>query len=188
MKILVVVLVGVVLLIVNGNITFGSWSGADEPQAGSSEAPKSRVVRDVLSVMDAATVEANDLDDAQMSGLVTRVITRRDPAASRLLARELPQLSRRLDHRIRTMYAAVARTHVSTAIGRKCRATTLRFLTRQRLLFRQFAHHVARHGAPPPFVDGFAARAGRVQTWYANGIRSCMTGAAPDERAAIVSG
>jgi hypothetical protein len=188
MKLLVVALVVALagaLLVANGNITFGYSSASGDSPVASSDGPRSPTVRDVFAVIDAATLDAADLDNAQINALVAHVAATRDRTSTRLLQRELPQLSRRLDRKAQVLYARVARSPVTTRVGAKCRDTALRFLARQRRVFRRFAHQVARDGATPAAVDRFAARVGRVSTWYANQLRVCTAGATPDDRAAI---
>jgi hypothetical protein len=187
MKLVVVLLAGVLVLIANGNITFSYWSGSDDPGAASSAAPSSPTVRDVLALMGAATPPENDLDNAQINGLVTRVATTRGTAAIRLLERELPGLARRLDRKIRILSAQVARQSPKTSIGRKCRAATLRFLARQRVLFRRFGDGAARHGATRRGINRFTADAAKLQTSFTQSIGSCTAGATSAERAAIES-
>lgn len=184
MKLLLVSLVGVALLIANGNITFSYLSGSDDSGVATLESP---TVRDVLAVMDAARPEANDLDNAQINGLVTRVATTANRSSVRLLERELPELAPRLDRKIRMLSAQISRQRPSTSIGWKCRATTIRFLARQRLLFRRFGDAVARHRATRGRVIRFSADSKNLQSWYASGIGSCTARATPAERAAIES-
>jgi hypothetical protein len=183
-KLVAVLIVGIVLLIAHGNISFDYSFGSSSPPASSTE-PRSPVVREVFAVMDAATAAPNDLDNAQINALVGRVQSTRTRAATRLLQRELPALARRLDRKIDALHRRVARLRLETPVGVKCRAATLRFLVRQRLVFRAFAHQVALRGVTPGSVDRFSARVGRVSAWYAAQIRSCAAGAAPADRSAI---
>jgi hypothetical protein len=183
-KLLALPIVGVVLLIANGNITFdyAFWS---ETSAPSSDRPRSPTVREVFAVMDAATANPSDLDNAQINALVERVQTTRNRTATRLLRRELPGLARRLDRKIEALYGRVARSRVTTAVGVKCRRVTLRFLGRQRLVFRGFARQVALRGATPGSVDRFSTRVARLSAWYAGQIRSCSAGASSADRSVI---
>lgn len=183
-KLLALPILGVVLLIANGNITldYGFWSESSAPSA---KEPRSPTVREVFAVIDAATADPSDLDNAQINALVERVQATRNRAATTLLERELPGLARRLDRRIEALYGRVARSRVTTAVGVKCRLVTLRFLGRQRLVFRAFARQVALRGASPGSVDRFSTRVARLSAWYAGQIQSCAAGAAPADRSAI---
>jgi len=183
-KLLALPIVGVVLLIANGNVTF-DYSFWSESSAPSSNEPRSPTVREVFAVIDAATADPNDLDDAQINALVERVQATRNRAATTLLRRELPGLARRLDRKNEALYGRVARSRVTTAVGVKCRTATLRFLARQRLVFRAFARQVALRGTTPGSVDHFSARVAHLSAWYAGQIRSCAAGAAPADRSAI---
>jgi len=185
-KLLALPIVGVVfvLLIANGNITF-DYSSSSESSAPSSNEPRSPTVREVFAVIDAATAGPNDLDDAQINALVERVQATRNRAATTLLQRELPGLARRLDRKIEALHGRVARTRVTTSVGVKCRSATLRFLGRQRVVFRAFARQVALRGATPGSVDRFTTRVARVSAWYRGQIRACAAGAAPADRSAI---
>jgi len=184
-KLLALPIVGVVLLIAHGNITF-DHSFSSESSAPSSKEPRSPV-REVFAVIDAATADPDDLDNAQINALVEHVQTTRNGTSTRILQRELPGLARRLDRKIEAMHGRVARSRVITAVGVKCRAATLRFLGRQRLVFRAFARQVAFRGATPRSVDRFSSRVARLSAWYSGQIRSCAAGAAPADRAAIVA-
>ena len=186
MKLVVVLIagLGLVALVANGNISFDYSSGSG-PRTASPAEPRSPAAREVFAVMDAATADPHDLDNAQINALVERVQSTRTRAATRLLEHELPSLARRLDRKIELLHRRVARSRVETRVGVKCRAATLRFLVRQRRVFRGFAHQVALRGATPASVDRFRARVGRVSAWYAAQIRSCTAGAAPADRSAI---
>jgi len=187
MKLFLALLVaGVALLVANGNITF-YWLDARDTQAAPPAQMDTPTVRDVLAILGAATPDATDLDNAQMNGLLTRVATTADESAVQLLERELSTLAPRIDRRIRLLIAEVADQRVTTMVGRECRATTVRFLGRQRVLFRRFGSTVARRGATRSGVMRLLRDNRRLQESYSSNVASCTAGATPEERAAIES-
>lgn len=180
MKVLIVLgVVGLVLLVANGNIDFDYSSGSNDSAVASDEVARSATVRDVLAVIDTGAPAPTDLEIAQLHGLVRRVVTRRNRAATSLLEREWPQLSRHLDRNIGVLSARVARLPLTTRVGERCRAAAIRVLAHQRVVLRRFTRQIAREGATPTAVERLAAHLTGLP------IDSCVVGASREDRAAI---
>jgi hypothetical protein len=190
MKIVLVAIVLVVLLVASGVLKVEFWAGSSAAPA-TRQAPTTRIdmrsatVRDFVAVADAATAASDDLDQAQLNGLLTRYESDRDAAALAAIDRAMPGFSHRVDRRIRKLSRRVASVGVTTAVGHQCRRTTLTFLNRQRVVFARFALQVKRDGATSPAVDRFIRALQRSHVSYGDALRTCTAKASRRDREAL---
>ena len=193
MKIVLVVIALVVLLAASGVLKVHFSAGSS---AGSAMTPapaptrvdmRSATVRDVVAVINAAAFDPNDLDEAQIDGLLTRYQTDHDGAALAAIDRAMPGISHLADRKIRGVSRRVASTRVTTAVGDRCRRITLTFLNRKREVFARFILNVERNGATSPAVDRFIGAIGRANAWYANALHTCTAKASLKDRQTLES-
>jgi hypothetical protein len=97
----------------------------------------------------------------------------------------MPNFAHRVDRKIRELSRRVASVRVATAVGARCRRSTLKFLNRKRVVFRRFALHVERDGSNGPTVHGFIRGIRRADAWYANALHTCTARAARKDREAL---
>ena len=185
MKIVLVAIALVVLLAASGNLTVDFWAGPSAAPTTTTVDMHSATVRDVVAVTSAATVAPNDLDDAQINALRARYESDRDGAALAAIDRAMPGFSHRVDREIRELSRRVASVRVATAVGARCRRSTLKFLNRKRVVFRRFALHVERDGSTGPTVQGFIRGVRRADAWYASALHTCTARASRKDRAAL---
>jgi hypothetical protein len=177
----------VVLLVASGTLKVEFWAGSSAAPA----APPTRVdmrsatVRDVVAVTDAARVRADDLDEAQINGLLTRYESDRRAAALASIDRAMPGFSRRVDLGIRRLSRQVESTRVTTKVGDRCRRATLTFLRRQRLVFARFARDVKRDGATSAEVDRFMRTLRSLNASYPSALHRCTAQASREDREAL---
>lgn len=189
MKFVLVAIVLIVLLAASGNLKVEFWAG------GSSDAPaapettqidmRSATVRDVVAVASAASVPPDDLDQAQINGLVARYESDRDAAALRAFERAMPGFSRRVDRGLQRLSQRVASMRVTTAVGDRCRRATLGVIKRQRAVFAHFALVVKRNGATSTAVERFIRALRRGGASYPNVLQGCTAEASPEDREAL---
>jgi hypothetical protein len=188
MKIVLVAIALVVLLAASGNLKVEFWAGSSAapvaPEATHLDM-RSATVRDVVAVTSAASVAADDLDEAQINGLLARYESDRDAAALAAIERAMPGFSRRVDRGIRRLSRRVASTHVTTAVGDRCRSMTSSFLNRQRLVFARFALQVKRNGATSAAVDRFIRSLRHVNGSYPHALHTCTARASREDREAL---
>jgi hypothetical protein len=190
MRVVLVAIVLVVLLVASGVIKVEFWAGSSAAPA-TTPAPETRVdmrsatVRDFVAVANAATAASDDLDQAQLNGLLARYESDRDAAALAAIDRAMPGFSYRVDRRIRKLSRRVASVRVTTAVGDRCRGTTLRFLNRQRVVFARFGLNVKRTGATSVAVDRFIRALQRTHAWYGDALHTCTAKASRKDREAL---
>ena len=191
MKIVLVAIALVVLLAASGNLKVEFWARSSAAPATTPAPATTRVdmrsatVRDVVAVTNAATVAPDDLDEAQLNGLLARYERDGDGAALAAIDRAMPGFSHRVDRAIRKLSRRVASISVTTAVGDRCRRTTLKFLNAKRVVFGRFALHVERDGATGPAVDRFIRGLRRADAWYANALHTCTAKASRKDREAL---
>ena len=175
-----VVVAGIAYLFASGNIDVSFSMGSVPESTGPAASDRSRVVQDVLLVLD-ATSSPDSVRDVKA---VRKLLARAGARPSVQVERRLRVTVWRIQNDLVNLRNAVATADVSTRVGRTCRRATVTLLTRQRQMWLRFAADVRRRPAPAA-VGRLRKQSDRLDLWFGKRLESCIAGASREDRAAI---
>jgi hypothetical protein len=175
-----VVVAALAYLVASGNIDVSFSMGSVRESTVPAASDRSRVVQDVLLVLD-ATSSPDSVRDVKT---VRRLLDRMGARPGAQVERRLGVSVWRIQNDLVDLRHAVATADVSTSVGVKCRRATLGHLTRQRRMWLRFGADVRRRPARTS-VGRLRAQSDRLDRRFGKQLESCIAGASREDRAAI---